>query len=63
MFVYCSLDVQANLPLVVPILYTDFHEDIEFHFSLGWQAILRKFLGPHYDGLANALGWNVRTRL
>ena len=41
---------------------SDFQEDIEFHFTLGWQAILRKFLAPHNAGLAIALGANVRTQ-
>jgi len=56
-----SLDFQASYKLDVPSLCTDFHEDIEFHFTLGWQAILRKFLAPHNAGLAIALGANVRT--
>ena len=42
-----SLDFQASYKLDVPSLCTDFQEDIEFHFTLGWQAILRKFLAPH----------------
>ena len=63
LFIYCSLDFQASYKLDVPSLCTDFQEDIEFHFTLGWQAILRKFLAPHNAGLAIALGANVRTRL
>ena len=57
-----SLDFQASYKLDVPSLCTDFQEDIEFHFTLGWQAILRKFLAPHNAGLAIALGANVRTQ-
>ena len=63
LFIYFSLDFQTNYPLVVPSLCTDFREDIEFHFSLGWQAILRNFLAPRYPGLAIVLGANVRTLL
>lgn len=59
---HISLDFQANYKLDVPSLCTDFQEDIEFHFTLGWQAILRKFLAPHNAGLAIALGANVRTQ-
>ena len=54
-----SLDFQASYKLDVPSLCVDFQEDIEFHFSLGWQAILRKFLAPHNASLAIALGANV----
>lgn len=57
-----SLDFQASYKLDVPSLCTDFQEDIEFHFTLGWQAILRKFLAPHNAGLAIALGANVRKQ-
>ena len=60
--IHFSLDFQASYKLDVPSLCTDFQEDIEFHFTLGWQAILRKFLAPHNAGLAIALGANVRTR-
>ena len=56
---FSSLDFQASYKLDVPSLCIDFQEDIEFHFSLGWQAILRKFLAPHNAGLAIALGANV----
>ena len=63
MFVYCSLDFQAKFALMVTRLCTDFREDMEFRFSLGWQAILRKFLWPRYAGLAIDRGANVRTRL
>ena len=59
---YFRLDFQASYKLDVPSLCTDFQEDIEFHFTLGWQAILRKFLAPHNAGLAIALGANVRTQ-
>ena len=59
--IHFSLDFQASYKLDVPSLCTDFQEDIEFHFTLGWQAILRKFLAPHNAGLAIALGANVRT--
>ena len=45
MFVYCSLDFQANFKLTVARLCNDFCGDVEFRFSLGWQAILREFLG------------------
>ena len=62
-FVYCSLDFQANFELNVFRLCTDFREDIEFRFSLGWQAILRHFMGPRHAGHAIALGANVRTLL
>ena len=62
-FILLSLDFQASYKLDVPSLCIDFQEDIEFHFSLGWQAILRKFLAPHNAGLAIALGANVRTVL
>ncbi|XP_066024297.1 mitofusin-2 isoform X2 [Pocillopora verrucosa] len=55
-----ALDFQANFELDVPRLCTDFREDIEFHFSLGWQAILRNFLAPRYPGLAIALGANIQ---
>lgn len=58
--IHFSLDFQASYKLDVPSLCTDFQEDIEFHFTLGWQAILRKFLAPHNAGLAIALGANVR---
>ena len=40
-------------------LCADFHEDIEFHFTLGWHALVRKFLAPHNASLALALGANV----
>ena len=64
MFIHCSLAFQVNYPApAVSSLFDDFHEDIEFHFSLGWRAILRKLFGPQFDELANALGWNVRTLL
>ena len=53
------LDFQASYKLDVPSLCVDFREDIEFHFSLGWQAILRKFLAPHNASLAIVLGANV----
>ena len=56
---YFRLDFQASYKLDVPSLCVDFREDIEFHFSLGWQAILRKFLAPHNASLAIALGANV----
>ena len=62
-FYSISLDFQASYKLDVPSLCIDFQEDIEFHFSLGWQAILRKFLAPHNAGLAIALGANVSTVL
>ena len=62
-FIPLSLDFQASYKLDVPSLCIDFQEDIEFHFSLGWQAILRKFLAPHNAGLAIALGANVSTVL
>ena len=62
-FVYCSLDSQANFEPMVTCLGTDFREDMEFHFSLGWHTILRKFLWPRYAGVAIAMGANVRTRL
>ena len=62
-FILLSLDFQASYKLDVPSLCIDFQEDIEFHFSLGWQAILRKFLAPHNAGLAIALGANVSTVL
>ena len=63
LFIYCSLDFQANFELDVPRLCTDFREDIEFRSSLGWQAISRKFLAPRNARLAIALGANVRTLL
>ena len=62
-FVYCSLDSQANFEPMVTCLGTDFREDMEFHFSLGWHTILRKFLWPRYARVAIAMGANVRTRL
>lgn len=58
-----TLDFQASYKLDVPSLCTDFQEDIEFHFSLGWQAILRKFLAPHNAGLAIALGANIQQNV
>jgi len=58
-----ALDFQASYKLDVPSLCIDFKEDIEFHFSLGWQAILRKFLAPHNAGLAIALGANLQKNV
>ncbi|XP_073249397.1 mitofusin-2-like [Porites lutea] len=58
-----ALDFQASYKLDVPSLCIDFQEDIEFHFSLGWQAILRKFLAPHNAGLAIALGANLQRNV
>lgn len=58
-----ALDFQASYKLDVPSLCVDFREDIEFHFSLGWQAILRKFLAPHNASLAIALGANLQRNV
>lgn len=58
-----ALDFQASYKLDVPSLCIDFEEDIEFHFSLGWQAILRKFLAPHNASLAIALGANLQRNV
>lgn len=58
-----ALDFQASYKLDVPSLCIDFREDIEFHFSLGWQAILRKFLAPHNASLAIALGANLQRNV
>ena len=63
MLFFRSLDFQASYRLDVPNLCSDFQEDIEFHFTLGWQAIVRKFLAPHNAGLAIALGANVSQHL
>ena len=63
MFIYCSHNFQASYKLDVPSLCTDFQEHIELHFSLGWQAILKKLLAPHNARIAIALGANERTLL
>lgn len=58
-----ALDFQTSYKLDVSSLCSDFQEDIEFHFSLGWQAILRKFLAPHNASLAIALGANLQRNV
>ena len=63
LFIYCSLDFQANFELDVPRLCIDFRENIKSPFSPIWQAILRKSLAPRNARLAIALGANVRTLL
>uniref|UniRef100_A0A8C9VN51 Mitofusin 1 n=1 Tax=Scleropages formosus TaxID=113540 RepID=A0A8C9VN51_SCLFO len=37
-------------------LCTDFREDIDFHFSLGWTALVNRFLGP----ASAKKGYNIR---
>ncbi|XP_035697180.1 mitofusin-2-like isoform X3 [Branchiostoma floridae] len=37
---------EANFHLDIHNLCADFQENIEFQFSLGWQALVRRFLGP-----------------
>ncbi|KAJ7324751.1 hypothetical protein JRQ81_017771 [Phrynocephalus forsythii] len=54
-------DIQKNLPLLIPCrtfdlsydlnchsLCSDFQEDISFRFSLGWTALVSRFLGPKH---------------
>ena len=60
MFVYCSLDFQANFKLTVTRLCNDFSGEVEFHYSLGWQAILRKFLKRRHAEKAIAVEGRVR---
>ena len=57
-FVYCSLDFQANLEPIVTSLCTDFQEDVKFHLSLVWREILRNLLGSERF---NDWGAKVRT--
>nr|XP_060615159.1 mitofusin-2 [Anolis sagrei ordinatus] len=43
-------------------LCADFQEDIEFHFSLGWSMLVKRFLGP--KGTRRALlGYSEQVRL
>jgi len=48
-------------------LCADFHEDIEFHFSLGIMALMNRFLGPKgahslLTGYSDVVGANCRRR-
>ncbi|XP_066025138.1 mitofusin-2-like isoform X2 [Pocillopora verrucosa] len=58
-----ALDSQVNFEPMVTCLSTDFREDMEFHFSLGWHTILRKFLWPLYAGVAIAMGANIQRNV
>ncbi|EDO42379.1 predicted protein [Nematostella vectensis] len=45
-------DFEVCYQLEIHNLCSDFKEDIEFHFSLGWEALVKRFLAPRNARLA-----------
>jgi len=41
-------DFSMSYHLDCASLLWGFHEDVEFHFSLGITSLMRRFLGPHH---------------
>ncbi|KXJ05954.1 Mitofusin-1 [Exaiptasia diaphana] len=52
-------DFEVSYRLEIHDLCSDFEEDIEFHFSLGWEALMKKFLAPRNAKLAVAMGKSI----
>nr|XP_058965654.1 mitofusin-2-like [Pocillopora verrucosa] len=58
-----ALDFQANFKLTVTRLCNDFSGEVEFHCSLGWQAILRKFLKRRHAEKAIAVEGRIQRNV
>ena len=52
-------EFEVSYQLDIPNICSDFQEDLEFHFSLGWRTMLRKLVAPYNRRLAIVLGADV----
>jgi hypothetical protein len=52
-------EFEVSYQLDIHNICSDFQEDLQFHFSLGWRTILRKFVAPYNRRLAIVLGADV----
>ncbi|XP_028394078.1 mitofusin-2-like [Dendronephthya gigantea] len=55
-------EFEVSYQLDIHNICSDFQEDLEFHFSLGWRTILRKFLAPYNRRLAIILGADLPVK-
>ena len=58
-FFYFRHEFEVSYQLDIHNICSDFQEDLQFHFSLGWRTILRKFVAPYNRRLAIVLGADV----